>query len=180
MALALSQTRQLLRKMIHSISHRVFPTTYGRYRSTLSETLVIFKARAMVKPHRLREAGHSPVVPVIAHQVMQAMGPAMRRTLIPTRLRNVNKICDLSLTVWSSCCIILPVLCKATLTEPELVCSQEGQDISGDSTISVPLYPSTWIKLIFRSTLQWHRIAIEYKDRGYGLSEGINVSLRLR
>ena len=83
MALALSQTRQLPHKVIHSISHRAFPRTYGRYRSTLSETLVIFIARVMVKLHRLREAGHSPVVPVIAHQVIRVMGPAMRRTLIP-------------------------------------------------------------------------------------------------
>ena len=39
----------------------------------------------------------------------------------------------------------LPTLRRATLTESELV---RSQDISGDATISVLLFPSTWIKPI--------------------------------
>jgi hypothetical protein len=80
MALALSQTQQLPREVIHSISRRAFPT---RYHSILSETSVIFKARVMVKLHRRREAGHLPVALVIVRQAIRVMRPAMKRTLMP-------------------------------------------------------------------------------------------------
>ena len=78
--LALSQTQQLPREVTHSISRPAFPT---RYHSILSGTLVIFKARVMVKLLRLREAGHLPVALVTARQVILAMRPEMRRTLMP-------------------------------------------------------------------------------------------------
>jgi hypothetical protein len=101
MALAHSQTQQRPREVTRSISRRASPMTYGRYRSILSETLVISKA-VTVKLHRLREVGHLPVVLVIVRQVTPAMGPATRRTLMPIRPRSMNEICDLSLTVWTS------------------------------------------------------------------------------
>jgi len=81
MVLALSRTQQLPREVTHSISRRVFPTTYRRYPSILSETSVIFIAGVTVKLHRLREAGHLPVALVIARQAMR--GLATRRTLMP-------------------------------------------------------------------------------------------------
>ena len=119
MALALSQTRQLPREVTRSISHRAFPRGY---RSTLLGTLVIFKARATVNQRRPQGAGHLPVVPVIARQVIRAMGPATRRTLMLDRPRSVNETCDLSLTVSSSCCIMSSLArCQASQTESELV-----------------------------------------------------------
>lgn len=83
MALVLSQTRQLPREVTHSIFHRAFLTTYGKYRSIPSVTLVIFKVRATEKLHRRQEAGHLPVALVIARQAIRVMGPAMRRTPMP-------------------------------------------------------------------------------------------------
>ena len=97
MASALSRTQQLPREVTHSIFRRAFLT---RYRLILLETLAISKAEVTVKLHRLREAGHSPVVPVIARQAIRAMDLVMRRTLTPNQLMSVNEICDLYLTVW--------------------------------------------------------------------------------
>jgi hypothetical protein len=83
MVLALSRTQQLPREVTHSISRRASPMTYGRFRSILSETSGIFKAGVTVKLHRLLEAGHLPVAPVIARQAMRVMGPVTRRTQMP-------------------------------------------------------------------------------------------------
>jgi hypothetical protein len=91
MALALSQTQQLPREVTHSISRRAFPMTYRRYRSILSETSVIFIARVTVKLHRLLEAGHLPVAPVIVRQAIRAMGLATRRTPMPKLSEERNR-----------------------------------------------------------------------------------------
>ena len=90
MALALSRTQQLPREVTHSISRRVFPTTYRRYRSILSETSVIFIALVTAKLHRPPEAGHLPVDPVIARQAIRAMGLATRRTPMPESTEERN------------------------------------------------------------------------------------------
>ena len=117
--MALSQTRQLPLEVTRSISHQAF---LRRYRSTRSGTSVIFIARATVKLHRLRGAGHSPVVPVIALQATRVMGPATRRTLRPSPPRSVNEICDLSLTVSPPCYTMSsPTRHQAPQTGPELV-----------------------------------------------------------
>jgi hypothetical protein len=100
-ALAHSQTQQPLLEVIHSISHRAFQRTYKKYHSIHLATSVISKTQATVRLPLLREAGRSPVGPVIARQVIRAMALVMKRILTPYQLKSVGEICDLYIIVWT-------------------------------------------------------------------------------